>query len=130
MSLNFGWILDHRLAGSRGPRSNQDLIALKNQGIGALVRLVEPDETLLTTREVNNAGSEDYDEPVRDFKASTQGQINRNITYIDAQLERGVPVGVSCYAGIGRTGVMLACYLVHRSHTAEESMELLRKKRG
>ena len=104
-------------------------MSLKTQGIGALVRLVEPDETLVTTKDVNDAGLEDYNEPVRDFRTPTQEQIDKTITYIDSHLERGVPVGVSCNAGIGRTGVILACYLVHEGFTAKDAIELVRKKR-
>ena len=129
ISLNFGWVVDHKLAGSRGPRSKQDLVSLRTQGIGALVRLVESYETFVTTKDVNDAGLEDYNEPVRDFTAPTQEQIDKIVTYIDSHLESGVPVGVSCNAGIGRTGVILACYLVHKGFTAKEAMEFVRKKR-
>ena len=93
------------------------------------MRLVESDETLVTTKDVNDAGLEDYNEPVRDFMAPTQEQIDKIITYIDLHLERGIPVGVSCNAGIGRTGVILACYLVHKGFTAKDAIELFRKKR-
>jgi len=130
MSLNFSWVMDHKLAGSRGPRSKQDLMSLTEQGVGALVRLVEPGEAWVTTKDVNDAGMEDYNEPVQDFTAPTQVQIDKIITYIDSHLERGVPVGVSCNAGIGRTGVILACYLVHKGFTAKDALELVRKKRG
>ncbi len=104
-------------------------MSLRTQGVGALVRLVESDETLVTTKDVNDAGLEDYNEPVRDFTAPTQEQIDKIIRYIDAHLERGVPVGVSCNAGIGRTGVILACDLVHKGFTAKDAIEVIRKKR-
>jgi atypical dual specificity phosphatase len=130
MNMNFTWVIEDRLAGSMGPRSGADLVSLKHQGVGALVRLVEPDEARVTSKEVNDVGLEDYNEPVRDFTAPTQAQIDRIIKYIDSHLERGVPVGVSCNAGIGRTGVILACYLVHKGLTAKDAMELVRKKRG
>jgi atypical dual specificity phosphatase len=130
MNLDFSWVIEDELAGSRGPRSREDLVSLKEQGIGALVRLVEPDEGWVTVKEVNDVGLEDYNEPVRDFTAPTQAQIDKIITYIDSRLERGVPVGVSCNAGIGRTGVILACYLVHKGLTAKDAIELVRKKRG
>jgi atypical dual specificity phosphatase len=130
MSLNFSWVIDDKLAGSRGPRSKQELISLSRQGVGALVRLVEPDEAWVTTKDINDVGLEDYNEPVPDFTAPTQVQIDRIITFIDSHLERGIPVGVSCNAGIGRSGVILACYLVHKGLTAKDALELVRKKRG
>jgi len=104
-------------------------MSLRIHGVGALVRLVESDEAFVTAKDVNDAGLEDYNEPVRDFRAPTQEQIDKIIKYIDSHLERGVPVGVSCNAGIGRTGVILACYLVHKGFTAKDAIELVRKKR-
>jgi atypical dual specificity phosphatase len=130
MSLNLSWVINGKLAGSRGPRSKQDLLFVKEHGLGALVRLVEIDEALVTSQDVNNVGLEDYHEPVRDFKAPTQMQIDKIVDYIDSNLERGVPVDVSCNAGIGRTGVILACYLVHKGLTAKDALKLVRKKRG
>lgn len=130
MSLNLSWVIEKKLAGSRGPRSKEDLRALKEHGIGAIVRLVEADEAYVTTKDVNDSGLEDYDEPIRDFMAPTQGQIDKVIAYIDAHLERGVPVGVSCNAGIGRSGVILACYLVHKGFTPTNALELVCRKRG
>jgi atypical dual specificity phosphatase len=130
MSLDLYWIIDGKLSASRGPRSRQDLMSLKEQGVGALVRLVEPHEGLVTKKDVNDAGLEDYNEPVPDFTAPTQAQIDKIITFIDSHIERGGPVGVACHAGIGRTGVIVACYLVHKGFTAKDALELVRRKRG
>jgi atypical dual specificity phosphatase len=130
MSTNFSWVIDNKLAGSRGPRSKSDLTALKREGVGALVRLVEPYEAWVTSNDVNGAGLEDYNEPVPDFHAPTQAQIEKIIVYIDAHVERGIPVDVSCNAGIGRSGVVLACYLVHKGLNAKDALELVRRKRG
>jgi atypical dual specificity phosphatase len=130
MSLNFSWVIDKKLAGSRGPRSKSDLTALKREGIGALVRLVEPYETWVTANDVKGIGLEDYNEPVPDFHAPTQAQIDKIIAYIDAHIEHGIPVSVSCNAGIGRSGVALACYLVHKGLAAKDALEFVRRKRG
>jgi len=130
MRLNFSWVIDRKLAGSRGPRSRSDLIALKQQGVGALVRLVEPYEGWVTSKEVSEAGLEDYNEPVPDFHAPTQEQLDKIVTYIDSRIENGIPVGVSCNAGIGRSGVILACYLVHNGLAPKDALELVRKKRS
>lgn len=130
MHLSFTWVIDKKLAGSRAPRSRSELIALKHQGIRALVRLVEPHESRVTTSDIHEAGLEDYNEPVPDFEAPTPAQIDKITAYIDSCLEAGVAVGVSCNAGIGRSGVILACYLVHKGLTAKDALELVRRKRG
>ena len=84
----------------------------------------------MTTKEVNEVDLEDYNEPVTDFTAPTRAQIDKIVAYIDSHLKRDVPVGVSCNAGIGRSGVILACYLVRTGLTARNALELIRKKRG
>lgn len=130
MIMNFSWVVDNKIAGSRGPRSKSDLISLKQQGIGALVRLVEQHEAWVTSEEVGNVGLQDFNEPVPDFHAPTQVQIDRIIKYIDSCVENGISVGVSCNAGIGRSGVVLACYLVHKGLSPKDALELVRKRRG
>jgi atypical dual specificity phosphatase len=130
MNLNFSWVVDNKLAGSRGPRSRSDLITLKQKGVGALVRLVESHESWVTSKEINEVGLEDYNEPVQDFRAPTQTQVDKIIAYIDSHIEAGIPVDVSCNAGIGRSGVILACYLVHKGRAAKDALELVCEKRG
>lgn len=122
--------MENKLAGSRGPRSRSDLITLKQLGVSALVRLVEPDEAWVTSKEIGDVGLEDYDEPIPDFHAPTQAQVDKIIAYIDSHIRAGIPVGVSCNAGIGRSGVILACYLVHKGLAPNDALRLVCEKRG
>src|SRR5439155_1676508 len=124
-TMNFGWIEEERLAGCRGPRSEADLAFLRSQAIQVLVRLASEEETGLPRSRVRDAGFEEIYEPVRDFTPPSQKQIDRVIRGVRAAMAEGKAVAMSCNAGYGRTGTMLACYLVSEGRSAVEAIEHL-----
>jgi atypical dual specificity phosphatase len=129
MHLDFDWIVDKRVAGCEGARTESDLEYLKNKGVGALVRLAP--EIPMTRTLVEAHGIEDCYEPIRNRAAASQEKIDRVLKFIHCALDQGKRVAVSCNAGHGRTGTILACYLVSRDYTVEQAKEqLLRCRPG
>ena len=127
--LNFSWIIDGKLAGHEGPSSEQDLVWLKQQGVLALVRLIEKDKAEVNASQIGKLGMWELHEPVPDFDIPKPDQIDRIIQFIDTAISAKRPVGVSCKFGIGRTGTILACYLVHEGMDADSAICAVRKKR-
>jgi atypical dual specificity phosphatase len=67
--------------------------------------------------------------PIPDMTAPDEETVGLAIGFIDRSLEAGRPVLVHCGAGYGRTGTILACYLVHRGASGEEAIRRVRERR-
>jgi atypical dual specificity phosphatase len=123
---NFGWLIENRLAGVSYPRSEDALALLGQLGVRALLSLtVEPVSPELLAR----YGFQAKHVPVADFTAPTLDQVKQAIAGIDDFFAQGLPVAVHCGAGIGRTGTILACYLVSQGSSATGAIDQVRRKR-
>jgi|SRR5215218_2571508 len=126
----FYWLVPRVLAGSSRPggRSGndgfeRDLAWLRSQGIAAILTLTEeaPDLPALAQH-----GFESLHLPVVDFTPPSPDQLTAALTFIDHQSAASRPVMVHCYAGHGRTGTVLAAYLVRAGRSPERAVAELR----
>jgi atypical dual specificity phosphatase len=120
---NFRWVSEQRLAGVSYPRSEDALGWLHRLGIRALLSLSEESipETLLDKYQLHREQL-----PVADFTAPTLAQAHQAVALIEDFVERNLPVAVHCRAGLGRTGTILACYLVAQDLSTREAIEQVR----
>ena len=122
--LNFSWVIHGSLAGAQGPVQNRELVFLKLRDVRAIVRM--------DSQTISGESAElvDFFEPVPDFTAPSLDQIERIVGFISQQIETWErPVVVTCRAGLGRTGTVLACYLVHEGYSADKAINLVRELR-
>lgn len=117
------------LAGHEAISSDEDIAFLKKQGIRSLGRMAEGKNAVRMGEKVMASGLTELHIPVQDFTAPTQDQIATMVNFISKSIAKGQSVAVSCGAGYGRTGTILACYLVKRCLSAEQAISEVRTKR-
>src|SRR5262245_26665392 len=122
----FSWIERPLLAAMARPGSAEELIWLRQQNIEVLLSLSEDPPR----RDwVNGAGLMSVHVPVVDMEAPTQEQIDYCMSVIARANENQMGVAIHCTAGLGRTGVILACYFVEKGYSAQNAIARVRRLR-
>jgi atypical dual specificity phosphatase len=122
----FSWIEKPLLAAMGRPNSLEELQWLRQQGIEILVSLTEEPPA---RQWINEAGLMLFHVPVEDMQPPGQDQLEKTIAAIGRAHERQMGVGVHCGAGLGRTGVILACYFVTKDLSAKNAVARVRRLR-
>lgn len=68
--------------------------------------------------------------PIRDFSIPSPEDLATTLDVLDSELEAGGLVYVHCWAGCGRTGVVVGSWLVRHGLDPREALERVAKERG
>ncbi len=126
MPQRFSWIIEDTLAGMERPGSfftlEEDLEFLMNFKIGVIVNLEEYYK--------DYPGFEVKHIPINDFKAPQISDFEEFVKFVYSRVREKKRIVVHCYAGMGRTNVMLACYLIHHLRLdPDKALDQIREKR-
>lgn len=125
---NFSWVEPGKVAGLALPRMTSEYQYLLDNGVKHLVCLCErkpPYYDSCPELQLHHI-------KIADFTPPSPSQIDRFLSIVEEANSKGEGVGVHCMHGHGRTGTMLACYLVKTRQMSgiDAINEIRRLRRG
>ena len=122
---NFSWLIEGKLAGSAIPTSFEEIKWLIDGGVKSIVTVREESLDDDWIKNINYLHIHSNDMGVPEFE-----DLIKAVDFIHQRITNNEPVMVHCLAGLGRTGTILACYLIkYQKLSADNSIQKVRESR-
>ena len=122
---NFSWLISKKLAGSGMPTSSAELDWVVKQGVKSIITMTEnplPESWVQNVKYLHM--------PTEDLSAPDMEKIDHAIDFIHERTKNNEPTMAHCAAGVGRTGTILACYLIkYQNFSVKDAIDKIRKER-
>ncbi|MFC4822386.1 ATP-binding cassette domain-containing protein [Dokdonella ginsengisoli] len=124
----FKWIVPGRVGSTPLPGAvvdiEHDLASLRVVGVTSLITLTRRD---LPQESLRRHGLRNLHLPIYDRDAPAPWQMRMLARRMTTMLDRGEVLAVHCRAGIGRTGTILAGWLIAEGLTADAALDRIRR---
>lgn len=129
-----------RLAVMARPRGNDwlagDVATVRQSGVDVVVSMLEPHEAgrlglAEEGRHCLAAGMEFVSLPIEDHNVPASIEAAHEVVaHVSNRLAAGKAVAAHCFAGLGRSPLMIGLLLIHRGHAVQEAFDLISEARG
>ena len=78
-----------------------------------LIELISSDSKIIKYKRI----------PIQDMSTPKKTEMEEILNYIDQEISAGEKIYVHCLRGLGRTGIVIGCYLVRHGETGEKAIK-------
>lgn len=110
----------------------------KAKGIGAILTVVEPFEnhsegylhSAVTPKDWKEHGFDQLQLPAEDYGTLPMEDIEKGVAYMESMMKQGKSVYVHCKAGMGRSLLIVVCYLIkNHGMTVDQALDYTKARR-
>ena len=116
--------------------SKQRHQSIINANIKHIIDLTETNERFLYFDKLDRLGAnhnmiiQHHRFPITDRNVPSKSFMQTILNFIDDKIKKNQPIYLHCFRGLGRTGLVVGCYLARHGYSGDEALLLLNNLRN